>query len=179
MTSLFFRASRTVAIIASLGAFAAAAQAQGPTKRPVPASAVAPADSTPALVKPRSPSAPPSSVAPRTRAQAVRAAQPDSSAVRPMPAASAPVESVRPAAVPAPAVEPLPARTPPPRAAASMRAEPSAAAASLVSEEPPANATGRCKDGTWLTSAIEANACASNGGLAARFPVKPVLPKRP
>jgi hypothetical protein len=179
MTSLISRTMRATAFTVALGALSAAATAQGPTKRPVPPSAVVPVDSAPALIRPKAPSAPPSSVAPRTRApQAIRATQPDSG-VRPMAATSAPVESVRPAAVQAPAVEPLPARTPPPRPAATVRAEPVAAAA-LISETPPANATGRCKDGTWLTSAIvEASSCTNNGGLAARFPEKPVLPKRP
>jgi hypothetical protein len=179
MTSFISRATQATALAVALGALSAAATAQGPAKRPLPPSAVVPVDSAPALITRKAPSAPPSSVAPRIRApQAIRAAQPDSG-VRPMTAVSAPVESVRPAAVQAPIVEPLPARTSPARPAATMRAEPVAAAAS-VSETPPANATGRCKDGTWVTSAtVEASSCTNNGGLAARFPQKPVLPKRP
>lgn len=180
MTSFFVRAAHVTALAAAVGALASGALAQGPAKRPVPASAVAPADSAPVLMQRKPASAPPSSVAPRMRAQTqtVRAAQADS-AVRPMPAASAPVESVRPAQPAPTAIEPPPARKPPARPAATMRAEP-VPAASLISDSPPANATGRCKDGTWLTSTIvESTSCASNGGLASRFPVKSVPPKRP
>ena len=51
-----------------------------------------------------------------------------------------------------------------------------------VSDEqapPPANATGRCKDGTFLTTPVADNSCADRGGLAVRFPQRQLPPPRP
>jgi len=49
--------------------------------------------------------------------------------------------------------------------AAAMRATPVAAA-----ETPPAGATMRCKDGTWLNGTTAAGACAGHAGLAMTVP---------
>jgi hypothetical protein len=40
-------------------------------------------------------------------------------------------------------------------------------------------ATGRCKDGSYLTGAASEGRCADKGGLAVLFPVQPPAPKRP
>ena len=54
--------------------------------------------------------------------------------------------------------------------APASRVVPSAAARSVSVSPPPANATGRCKDGTYLTGAATDQACASHNGLAVAFP---------
>jgi hypothetical protein len=43
----------------------------------------------------------------------------------------------------------------------------------------PAGATGRCKDGTYLTGAATDAACAAQGGLAVAFPAPRQVPARP
>ena len=54
------------------------------------------------------------------------------------------------------------------------------ARASLVSDEPPADATARCKDGTFISTTVDASTCVNNGGLAVRMPARPTPPpKRP
>jgi hypothetical protein len=48
----------------------------------------------------------------------------------------------------------------------------SAASQRAMLEVPrPSNATARCKDGTYVTSAASQNQCDQNGGLGVRFPV--------
>jgi hypothetical protein len=46
-------------------------------------------------------------------------------------------------------------------------------------QAPPAGATMRCKDGTYLTGVASADRCSGNGGLAVIFPVRPVAPTAP
>jgi len=54
---------------------------------------------------------------------------------------------------------------------------------SVVDDQtPPANATGRCKDGTWLFAPPTQASCAEHGGSAVVFPVRttpPPPPRRP
>jgi hypothetical protein len=56
---------------------------------------------------------------------------------------------------------------------------------SLVEQGPPAGATMRCKDGTYLTGTPAADRCANNGGVAAIIPARapasaqPAAQKRP
>ena len=58
-----------------------------------------------------------------------------------------------------------------------LRASPSTAVrAALVEQAPPAGATMRCKDGTYLSGTASADRCANNGGLAAVLPVRPAVP---
>lgn len=52
----------------------------------------------------------------------------------------------------------------------------------LQEEAQPANATGRCKDGTWLFAPPTQASCAEHGGSAVVFPVRttpPPPPRRP
>jgi hypothetical protein len=161
-------------VLASLVAGSASLHAQsGP-----PLAKAAVRDSAPPLVRLKSPSPPPSSVAPRTRVQPSIAGGDAENAPKPMTPPSPPVESVRPSATPAPAVEPRRSVPPPPRPTATVRAAESAPAA-LRADVQPADATGRCTDGMWLTGAIAADACAGRGGLAVRFEPKVTPPKRP
>lgn len=51
--------------------------------------------------------------------------------------------------------------------------------AAPVPAAPPAGATMRCKDGTWLTGAPDAARCGANGGLAAILPQAPPPPPPP
>ena len=99
---------------------------------------------------------------------------PDSGA--PKPEAMRPTTAVAaPAAVEqAKSVPPTPSPSAPTAAAALDRA--------VQVEAQPANATGRCKDGTWLYSPPTQASCAEHGGSAVVFPTRPApppLPRRP
>lgn len=72
---------------------------------------------------------------------------------------------------------PLTRPAPPPR---SMRVEERALQSVVtMSQEEPAGATGRCKDGTFLTGAVTEERCADKGGLAVRLPERGSAPPRP
>lgn len=89
-----------------------------------------------------------------------------------VPAASVvPVDSV-------PATPPAIERASPPAAMAALAASPAAAVRSVqqATSAMPAGATGRCKDGSYLTSAASESACSSRGGLAVMFPPPRVAP---
>jgi hypothetical protein len=49
----------------------------------------------------------------------------------------------------------------------------------IADQAPPAGATMRCKDGTYLSGTASANRCANNGGLAAILPPPPPVPPTP
>ena len=130
------------------------------------------------------PSPPPSTVAPRastSRRAAVVA--PADSGPRPLKRMSLPVDSVRPAPVPVNALDPkrAPVKQPAPPAPGSNAAAQQVVAprAALISNEPPANATARCKDGTFVTLAVDANTCADRGGIAVRLGLQRQAPRRP
>ncbi len=75
----------------------------------------------------------------------------------------------------------LPTRQPPP--ARPSAAQPAIQAGpSPMTATPPADATMRCKDGTWLAGTPSAARCDANGGLATILPPKPppgAPPRRP
>lgn len=56
---------------------------------------------------------------------------------------------------------------------------PTAATPALVSDTPPAGATMRCRDGSWLSGAPAPGRCDGNGGTAAILPVAPPIPPAP
>jgi len=147
-----------------------------------PQAARAPRDSQPALRAPKSPSPPPSAVAPRQGA--VRQPGPTSAdtGLKLMKRVSAPVDSVRPAPAPVTALDPLRApriQAPPPAPAANATAKVTTTRASVTSDQPPAGATARCKDGTFLTTPADDNTCSDHGGLVVRFPQRQAPPQRP
>jgi hypothetical protein len=43
----------------------------------------------------------------------------------------------------------------------------------------PANATMRCKDGTYLSGAPSTDRCSGNGGTAVTYPTQPPTPTAP
>lgn len=51
--------------------------------------------------------------------------------------------------------------------------------AQAVESAPPTNATGRCKDGTYVTGTIISNTCFDRGGLATSFPPPRTAPIKP
>lgn len=141
-------------------------------------------DTQPALIKPRTVSAPPPTVAPRLRA-AARPTRADSAPVEPMRRVGAPPDSVRPTVMQAPrgdtARNSRTAPPPPARPAASVVA-PAASSPALAETPPPTGATARCKDGTYLFGPLATDPCAAHGGLAALFPERtapPPAPRRP
>ncbi|MFA6165658.1 MAG: DUF3761 domain-containing protein [Gemmatimonadaceae bacterium] len=166
----------TAALVAS--AEATAQSAPPPPRR----------DSAPALLPPP-PVARPEAVTPRTRPAAIVAPSVDETArrapVEPLPASAA-VESVRPALTStqqpqsvreAPRVDPPPP-TPVNRASVQRAAE----APPAPDGPPPAGATARCKDGTYLFTPTTQESCSDRGGLAvilASRPVPPTPPRRP
>jgi hypothetical protein len=107
--------------------------------------------------------APASSVHPDSaRARAGRASAAAIAAAQPAPRVGTPARNVKVAAA-APAIS-----------------------ANVVAAARPVGATMRCKDGTYLTGAVSADRCASNGGVAVTFPVvaapappRPQAQKRP
>lgn len=153
------------------------AQAGPPLARPA-------RDTTPALKSPIAPSAPPSSVAPRTGTRAAARASVLSAEQQIVPPSTAPVsppvDSFRPAAARTPAAPPIPVVAPPPPPKPGTEARAVSASASLRSDEPPPGATARCRDGTFLSGALPADPCGDRGGLAVRItPPPPLRPPRP
>lgn len=75
--------------------------------------------------------------------------------------------------------------TPPPPAATRIISTPAATRAAAASATPPAGATMRCRDGTFLSGAPSDAACAGHSGLAAALmpprpaPVAPAKVRRP
>jgi hypothetical protein len=70
---------------------------------------------------------------------------------------------------------PGPRRVPVTAAAApAVRAAPAPAG----NEAPPAGATMRCRDGSWLSGAPSESRCERNGGLAVILPAPPPVPPR-
>lgn len=68
---------------------------------------------------------------------------------------------------------------PAPEAVKPVPKGPAAVTPSLVSDTPPAGATMRCRDGTWLTGAAVASRCDANGGSAVILPAAPAAPPAP
>lgn len=134
-----------------------------------------PVDGSPRLQPMRPPPAPPV-----TRARAVVETEelarpkeppvPESQVAKPVPP-----RSVAPAAAPALGESTRP-QTP--------STQPTRASAAQVEAGPdvhPANATARCRDGSFVTSQVDANTCAGQGGLLVKFPQRrtPPPPRRP
>ena len=71
---------------------------------------------------------------------------------------------------------PIERPAPPPR---SLRAEVQPLQAVMVSQTEPVDATGRCKDGTFLTGPVTEDRCVDKGGLAILIPARRVAPPRP
>lgn len=63
-------------------------------------------------------------------------------------------------------------------AAPAVRATAPQPAATLRDDAPPAGATMRCRDGSWLTGTPSASRCDRNGGLAVILPSTPPAPTR-
>lgn len=85
-----------------------------------------------------------------------------------------------PAVAPAPAPLPVTRISPDPAVLApSVRAAEVAPVVVPQSLTPPAGATMRCKDGTWLFGAPSAARCDRNGGLATILPVRAAPPPPP
>lgn len=167
--------ARHVVRLASLGAVtvlcASALRAQaGPP--------LAKQDTQPALRKPQPGSPPPSTVAPsRGRRRATAA---DSVPVTPMKRVSAPPDSVRPApAAAAPLDSARMPRTQPMVRPGARQDAAAAPSASTASDQPPAGAKARCKDGTFVMAPVDDATCRTNGGIAVRFPDASVAPRRP
>jgi len=174
-------ASRRIAMLAAVVAAgfaptgAIGAQGGPPTAR-------APHDSQPALLVPVSPSRPPSAVAPRARAVRQVAPTTADTGLRLIKRVSAPVDSVRPAPAHVTVLDPRfapPVQAAPLAPGANAGVQPVAVRASLASDQPPANATARCKDGTYLTTVVDDNTCRDNGGLTVAFPKRQAPPPRP
>lgn len=47
------------------------------------------------------------------------------------------------------------------------------ASSGAMAAQPPAGATGKCKDGTWTTAATHQGACSHHGGVASWLPDAP------
>ncbi len=75
----------------------------------------------------------------------------------------------------------MPQRAAPPSAAARVAVQPAAVrgAASAANTPPPAGATMRCKDGTYLSGAPSGGACAAHAGLAMVMPAPRTPPPAP
>lgn len=85
-----------------------------------------------------------------------------------------------PVIAPTPPVMPLTSIAPNPAALApAVRAAEAAPVIRPQSATPPAGATMRCKDGTWLFGAPSAARCDRNGGLATILPVRASPPPPP
>lgn len=175
MTHAFRRAVRRAALATcALGVTAVAGAQSAPPK---------PATDTagPPLRVMKAPATPP----PRSNARAAATLAPtNAEPLRAMQRVGTPVDSARPKA-PAPvALDPsrAPAKTViAPPSATTAAAQPAARAALTVADTPPAGATARCKDGTYVTRAVDANTCGANGGIAVRFPQpsQTTAPRRP
>lgn len=167
--------ARAALIATAIGLSASASNAQsGPPVAKVPR------DSAPALVKLASPSAPLSTVAPRAGANVRRApTKADSAPVVAMKRVGPPADSVRPVAPRAQQLRAIATQPAPSLPAKGAASQPVAPAASVrASDTPPLGATGRCKDGTWLTAAVTQSSCADHGGLAVKLDAKQA-PRQP
>ena len=120
---------------------------------------------------------PPSSVRPTGVRESVRPAQPPAPVA--MESSSPPPSSLRTAAtvIPGPPTPaPLARAVPLPNASSAITPAQRVASAGAA---PPAGATMRCKDGTFLTGAASEQRCAGNGGLSVTFPAPPKTPQPP
>jgi hypothetical protein len=90
------------------------------------------------------------------------------------PPPTAPVVAPIPAPLPVTRISPDPAAVAP-----SLRAAETAPIVVPQIQTPPAGATMRCKDGTWLFGAPSAARCDRNGGLATILPVRAAPPPAP
>lgn len=175
MTTLTLRAAPFVALRAILAGTLLGAASLGAQAAPQPASAPTPppGPTLPVIARPPAP--------PRVTMRAPDGAEATKPKEAPVPEANVPKPETLKAAPPEPA--------PPPGEATRVRpAIPTTSAGALTaataapSETPPANATGRCRDGTFVTAPVNSATCSSNGGVLAIFPVSvriPPPPKRP
>lgn len=152
---------------------ASAAGAQATATRPTPAPPAAVA--VPVIIQP------PAAVIPPRRAPAVRANTSTAALATP---ALAPVRSARPDSAGPPARIALVTPTPLTRPAPTRRNRDFGAVRNDVARQvAPAGATGRCKDGTYLTVPATEEACVGKDGLAMREPrartAPPAPPRRP
>lgn len=72
----------------------------------------------------------------------------------------------------------MPPRRTPPSAPARIQ-QPAFRTTAVEQGPPPAGATARCKDGTYLFGALPVNPCSDRDGLAVRFPIPPPPPTAP
>ena len=145
-----------------------------------PPAARAPRDSQPAVRALVSPSRPPSTVAPRAPLRPAQVRVATDSAPRVPKSPGMPVDSARPAPAPLNALDPrrAPPEQPAPPAPTARRPAIVEQRAAALSDSPPIGATARCRDGTFLLSRVDENACVGNGGLAVVFPQRQT-PKPP
>ena len=153
-----------------------AAQVEAPPRAPVPT----PPRRDSLRVEPlRITTPPPSRVRPAsTRSTAAPAAEP----AGPVPIVS-PSPAVRPARQAAPTVvagppEPAPLVPPVPKPIVASAVTPAQRIAS-ADAAPPAGATMRCKDGTFLSGEASEQRCAGYGGLGVTFQATPAIPQPP
>lgn len=163
----------------ALACGAASASAQAPAA-PVPQQPAA--AQAPAVRQPERATAP--AIAPAAQARAAAAQPTQAAPVLPVTRFSPPPDSTRPAANAAAAAA---AQT---RVAAPRRYVPAPPAqnatpvnvsmsAMIATTPQPANATMRCKDGTWLTGPAADGRCSANGGTALILPAARTAPAGP
>jgi len=73
----------------------------------------------------------------------------------------------------------MPQRAAPPSAGAAQARVQATPSVALANAAPPAGATMRCKDGTYLSDRPSADACSGRGGLAAALPLAGAAPPQP
>ncbi|MDQ2666090.1 MAG: hypothetical protein M3Z05_08785 [Gemmatimonadota bacterium] len=168
-----FLTIRTLAALAGVALSAGGATAQAPRARPLPP---APAVVAPPVLRPAPDLAPsPATHRPLPRASSAVVSR-SPSALLPPPAAGPRPDSVAPRRGPIVLVTP----TPLVRAAPTPQRvrEFGLVRNDVAREAPPAGATGRCKDGTFLVAPPSEEACSGKGGLAVRLPRAPIAPPR-
>ena len=168
---------RVLLVLAILGGATRSSAGQAPPVGPPPPRPRV--DPGPALLLP-----PPPPPAPSTL-RAPRGEQRASIASAPVPLLPPPAASPRPAAAPLRAerialANPAPLTQPAPRAV-RVRDFGSVAKTNGAEVPAPAGATGRCKDGTYVTGVATDESCGGRGGLAVHMPSphkQPPAPKR-
>lgn len=150
--------------------------ASAPERRPTRATPPRARVDTGLTILPPPPSAPPPPRVGRANVPS-RELTPTAPVVLPMAPAGPPPEVAlrrQPQAVLTP--PPIERPAPPPRA---LRVETQLLQSVVLDQPEPAGATGRCKDGTFLTGPVTEARCADKGGLAMLIPPRRTAPPRP
>lgn len=166
---------RRHAPFAVLGLIALASATPASAQRRVPPVSRAGAPDS-AIAPPRERIVPPA--APMARVPARRATPVAAEPLRPLARTQPPVVPVT-AAVVVDTTVPPPApltRQPAPVAVQASAARVAAVRSVSPSNDPPAGATGRCKDGSYVSGAGPDASCASRGGLVVTFPAPRARP---